>query len=464
MRIGIGVTSHNRHEVTQKTLEQIRRRMPKGALLVVVDDASTVEPPFKVDYRFAQNVGIARAKNKCLELLDGCDHVFLFDDDTFPLTDDWWQLYASSPEPHLMYVFEDFANGQPLGDTAIAYADNQHVAYSHARGCMLYFKRAAIERVGGFDQAFGKWGWEHINLSDRIHAAGLTSFAYMDVIGSNKLIHSGDEHRNVPTTTPNDKRPRLLSRNRKVYDERAGQPYYVDYRAPAAYDVVLACYFVGMNDPQRGEAWESKPEELNTLLESIDLYAPYAQPYILTNVTLPEGYPQHTVATGNVSPYWQRWISLYRWLVGNPRVRNVWCVDATDVEMLHNPFPHMEPGVLYVGDERNATLAIPWMFNNHPSRKLQLFFRQNANHRLFNCGLLGGSRETVMEFIRKMLWAYMKNREDVKYGRDLSVGETDMGLFNFICHSMLHRIEYGPQVNTVFKKFEYSDVSWWRHK
>ena len=69
-----------------------------------------------------------------------------------------------------------------------------------------------------------------------------------------------------------------------------------------------------------------------------------------------------------------------------------------------------------------------------------------------------------MEFIRKMLIAYSKNVEDVKFGRDASVGETEMGLFNFMCHTMLHRIVHGPQVNTVFKSFKDNGTAWWRHK
>src|SRR6187402_2101376 len=117
MRIGIGVTCHNRHEVARNTLSHICRLMPPDAKIVVVDDASTKEPPFIPDYRFTTNVGIARAKNKCLELLDGCDHIFLFDDDTFPIADDWWEPYIESPEAHLMYIFEDFADGKQLYDT-----------------------------------------------------------------------------------------------------------------------------------------------------------------------------------------------------------------------------------------------------------------------------------------------------------------------------------------------------------
>lgn len=69
-------------------------------------------------YRFEENVGIARHKNKCLELLAdaGCEHLFLFDDDAYPLVEDWWRPYVDSPEPHLMRIFLDLAGPRKMRD------------------------------------------------------------------------------------------------------------------------------------------------------------------------------------------------------------------------------------------------------------------------------------------------------------------------------------------------------------
>lgn len=457
--IGIGVTSHNRHAVTARTLEEIRKRLPaRGTRLVVVDDASTDAPNFKVDYRFEHNVGIARAKNKCLELLEGCEHIFLFDDDTYPITDDWWMPYVQSREPHLMYVFQDFADGRRLGDTALVYNDGQHIAYSHARGCMLYFHRTAIERVGGMDPAFGKWGWEHVNLSDRIHAAGLTSFAYMDVVDSNLLIRSGDEYREVASTVPGEARNGCMSLTTPLYHQRAGSAYYIDFRDHGEYDLVLSCYFVGHPDPQRGERWTPDESELDALRDSVRAVSG------VETIVLNDCFEDGRVPTGHISPYWQRWISLYEFLCANKHVRNVWCVDATDVEMLRNPFPKMQPGVIYVGDEKSIT-DIPWMRSNHPASFIRNFVKSAGRTPLLNCGLLGGSRANVMEFIRAMLGVYTKNKQAVKFGHDDTVGVIDMGVFNYVARTMFaSRIEHGAKVNTVFKKNIDNGQAWWKHK
>ena len=458
MRIGIGVTSHNRHDVTRETLERIKQYLPPGAKLVVVDDASATPPDFPVDYRFDQNVGIAQAKNKCLELLDGCDHVFLFDDDTYPACGGWWRPYIESPEAHLMYTFIDFADGRSLGDTVVVHRDASHVAYSHARGCMLYFKRRALDAVGGFDPSFGKWGWEHINLSDRIHAAGLTTFPYMDV--AQRTIYSADEYRSVRTTVAGDKRNTCISRNGALYRQRKGLPYYVDYRSHATRDVVLTEYLVNMQDVQRNTAWVADEADIAVLRDSVARVAPGAEFVLLHNC-----FDGERVEVGqDVSPYWQRWISAYNYLMRNPDIRNVWCVDATDVEMLRNPFVSMEPGLVYVGDEP-VKLGIPWMYNMHKASFLHLFFRQHANQPLLNCGLIGGSRADVMEVLRNMLMVYAQNKHEMKFNRAQTVGDTEMGVFNYVVGGLLsHRISHGPHVNTRFKAYADNGQAWWRHK
>jgi hypothetical protein len=82
--IGVGITTRNRNDVLATTRQRIEAHT-LGAHIVVVVDASA-KPVDGANYRFDENVGIARAKNKCLELLDaaGCKHLFLFDDDTYP--------------------------------------------------------------------------------------------------------------------------------------------------------------------------------------------------------------------------------------------------------------------------------------------------------------------------------------------------------------------------------------------
>lgn len=231
--IGVAVTTRNRPRSLQRTLDALAAFKPPDALTVVVDDAGTQRVE-RATYRFESNVGIARAKNKCLELLDGCEHIFLFDDDCRPIKDGWWEPYIESPLPHLMYVFK--ASVSPLLNDqrhVVGEADGA-IAWNLPRGCLLYLHRSALDAVGGMDPAYGKWGYEHADLSNRIHAAGLTPFPYMDVPGSDRLIHSEDEHGEVASSVPAEIRRRLARENLPRFLRSRQSSQFIDYREARA--------------------------------------------------------------------------------------------------------------------------------------------------------------------------------------------------------------------------------------
>ena len=462
--IGIGITTHNRHAMLRNTLVEVRRFAPEGARIVVVDDASDV-PVKEATFRFEKNVGIARAKNKCFELLEDFDHIFLFDDDTHPLSTDWWRPYVASPESHLQYMFEHLATGRKLDDATLIYSDGSITAWSHGRGSMLYFKRRCLEVVGGMDPAFGKWGFEHVELSGRIYNAGLTSFKFMDVVHGRGLFWAADEHEAVTTTAPLAERLTCLKRNREIWMQRKYSSHYVPYResavCPASEDVIITCYFTSHLDPERGVIWETDYCQLGPLIRSMK-----GQKIVILHDCLNEPDTEtvsHVKVSTSLVAYWQKWVSLYQYLIQHPDIGRVFCVDATDVEMLRNPFPEMDD-LLYSGDEPSR-MDDAWMRCKHPAASVQLFIRQYAEYPLLNCGLLGGRRELVIRFIGAMLDAWGENIADVKFGRDLTVGHTEMGLYNLVMMTRFaSRLSHGRHVNTVFKQNEYNNVSWWKHK
>src|SRR5690606_3160073 len=130
----------------------------------------------------------------CIELLmaAGVDHLFLADDDVFPKDADWWRPYVESGEPHLMLTW---------GETAY-FKRGDLRGYPNPRGCLLYAERRVIDRVGGMDPAFGKWGSEHISWSDRIHSAGLTTCRYQDVEGAGDHFTALDRTESVKSSVP----------------------------------------------------------------------------------------------------------------------------------------------------------------------------------------------------------------------------------------------------------------------
>lgn len=175
--IGIGITTRNRNEVARHTLNQILKYSPVVCKIVVVDDASDVS--FEgATYRFDKNVGVGAAKNKCLELLDNCEHILLFDDDCTPIVDEWWLPYINSGLNHSCYTFDRIE----LNRT------QRYVSYENPNGCMLYFTRKCIDMAGGWDTEFSGFGFEHVEISRRIFNMGLTPARFIDVPNSNSLF------------------------------------------------------------------------------------------------------------------------------------------------------------------------------------------------------------------------------------------------------------------------------------
>ncbi|HVI60119.1 MAG TPA: glycosyltransferase [Luteimonas sp.] len=456
MYFGIAITTRNRPEILADTLAAFARHTPPDVPVLVIDDASSVPVPHAA-HRFARNRGIAAAKNKGMELLAaaGVEHLFLFDDDTRPCADRWWDPYVVSNEPHLMHNFTHWANGEPVGDDRVWFDDGVHRAHVAPRGCMLYAHRGVLDAVGGMDTAFGQWGYEHGDWSNRIHAAGLTTWRYGDVCGSEGLIHSLDRHVHLngghARTVPAETRQALLGPNKARHDAQRDQALYREYRdvpPPGTRDVVLTAYFSGVYDPQRGRAWRTDVAELIPLFESLR-----GRDVQVIHNDLPETVPGIRVG-GIHSPYFDRWRFYYGWLRAHPEVRYAWCVDATDVVCLRDPFSDLRAGVLYVGSEL-ATVGIDWMRKHHP--EYAGWIDQHRDEQLLNCGLVGGDRATVMALCQRMM------RE---YGDRAIAGCTptlDMGAFNVAARAFQY--ETGSRIHTVFRRFDRGNTTaMWAHK
>jgi glycosyltransferase involved in cell wall biosynthesis len=458
MKIGIGYTTHNRREVLLESLANMQKFLPDRAKLVVVDDASD-EPYEGAAFRFEDNVGIAAAKNKCLELLDGCDHIFLFDDDTYPISNNWWKPYVESKEPHLMYLFEDFVDNPRLKDAKVLYKDDEIIAMSHPRGCMLYIDRKVLESIGGMDTRYGRWGNEHVDFSNRVYSAGLTSFRYADVIGSNSLIYSGDEHETVVTTVKYHERRVYLASSAQLLEASKYSDHYIEYHdvlndISAQNNIVLSCYFTGHIDPQKGVKWDGDIfENTNTLATSLENKK---VKYAILQDCLTASTDKFVRVNTSINPYFQRWLSYYQYLRDHPEIDNVFCVDATDVVMLKNPFLYIEEGKVYCGDEPTR-LASPWMRSHNPEPILSAFITRNRALDLLNAGVVGGSREDVMKICHDIITLYFDNG---------AVFHNDMGAFNYVLRKFFSdKLEYGRKVTTVFKEYDTGNkTSWWAHK
>jgi len=214
--ISICITTRNRLPSFDFVLAQIEKHTNCEYQLVVIDDASEV-PYCNATYRFNERAGIPAVKNKCLELAKH-DHIFLFDDDTYPICDDWYLPYINSGKEHLCYTF------------LTAFKRKEGFKYhTLGNGCMLYVTRKCIDTIGGFDWNYGLGKYEHVDFSRRIHNAGLTESVFVDVIGSDKLLYCMDQKKEIQRSFTSREMTTLLSSGAKRFAQNRKSSEFIPY-------------------------------------------------------------------------------------------------------------------------------------------------------------------------------------------------------------------------------------------
>lgn len=212
---------------------------------------------------------------------------------------------------------------------------------------------------------------------------------------------------------------------------------------------VVTTLLCAADDPVRHIRWEPDGALLDTLCASVT----GAEVTVLADRPLHggQGPAIEVEVPAGANPYHHRWAVIADWLTTIGGADLVWCVDATDVEMLREPWEHMAPGTLYCGSE-DATWSLPWMVDLHPSIR-----DVAADQPLRNAGLLGGAVPEVRDFVAMVLDDLAGCPEDT----------TDMAAFNrtvelWACSGP---VVTGPQVHTRLRGFEHDHpTAWWRHK
>jgi glycosyltransferase involved in cell wall biosynthesis len=451
--ISICITTHNRHETATKCVAMWRKHLPKGAKLIIVDDGS--DAPFPgAAFRFETPQGIAAAKNKCLDMAGDAEHIFLSDDDCWPVTPDWWQPYVNSPEPHLMFTFSRLKDGRQNGNRTVL-SSNGLVQYSNPCGCMLYVHKNILQLVGGFDTRFNRYGHEHVEWSNRIHNAGLTKFRYQDVPNSLELFHSMDWACEIKSSVQAG-RGKMIAENARHFARVAKSVAYIPYKQLP--NVIITTYFTGSPDPQRGESLPNVADDIYPLYQSLRNHG--IQLVVLhdnlngPDTALDAPWRFIRVKPAHHNPYYARWFAIAEHLQTH-EYNYVWCVDATDVTMLRNPFPHMEPDRLYLGDEQGTRVSNPWLTKHHP--QFASMYRAIGNKWLLNAGLVGGTSHMVHSFCEALTGLLI--------ARGFNCGLTDMATFNYVAYQQFAgALKHGPQVNTIFKKYADNGLAWFKHK
>lgn len=228
-KIAICITTRNRHELLNKSLSHWITFKPENSRIFVIDDASDI-PLQNASFRFQSQQGIAKAKNKCLELAQGYDYVFLTDDDVYPKVYGWERPYIESKLNHMALTFEKNSKGYYYSPSVrIDGSWNGYSTYKAPNGCMLFLTKKAIDTAGGMRPEFGIWGFEHVEYSQRIHLLGLTPHPYIDVPNSLNLFHVCDYYQEVKSSIPNNIKAKSGQENLKIWEKFGGKAEFVPF-------------------------------------------------------------------------------------------------------------------------------------------------------------------------------------------------------------------------------------------
>lgn len=178
--------------------------------------------------------GVAWARNQALRCLDHCEHIFLFDDDCWPVMRGWAEYWAGQCEvAGVTYsALPEAFKTKPLRPVVELLLMDELLAWDGGIGAAIYQHRSALDVIGGYNERLHGYGFEDAGRADRAQRAGLTGptrnacplrcLAYIhsaDVMGENP----------TPSYTVEEKEAHIAA-NRDAYLAELAGPVFIPYR------------------------------------------------------------------------------------------------------------------------------------------------------------------------------------------------------------------------------------------
>lgn len=216
-KIGVGVVTCKREEFFKNCINSI----PNVDTLVVVNDGTPYDSssyPSKVKdvIQHEKNKCVGVSKNELLRYLiqDGCDHIFLVEDDMLiknpQVFDEYIKLASATGIWHLNFGYHGPANKRPDGTKnprlVVEYKNGMKLALNpNCVGAVSYYLRNVIKNVGYIDERFVNC-WDHVEHTYRIIKAGLHPpfWWFADLANSDEYIQeqASSEVNTTITRTP----------------------------------------------------------------------------------------------------------------------------------------------------------------------------------------------------------------------------------------------------------------------
>lgn len=209
-RYGVGVITVGRRPIRDYLL-------PDDCTFVVVEDT--------------ERRGVAWARNQCLRQLDHCEHIFLFDDDCWPVMRGWAEYWSGQCEAaSVTYSALPEAFKTTVADYLLH--AREVVGWDGGIGAAIYQHRSALDVIGGYNETLQGYGLEDAGRADRAYRAGLTgptrNAAPLRLLA---YIHSADVmgENPAPSYTVEEKEAHIRT-NHPIYLAELDGPIFIPYR------------------------------------------------------------------------------------------------------------------------------------------------------------------------------------------------------------------------------------------
>lgn len=202
-KIGVGIVTCGREEMFKNLFNSLLNCKDDIDHLCIVEDTRNPNPNFenyivestqdkwKLDgslFRITTdiNLGVAKAKNYVLQHLmnQGCDHIFLIEDDMIIKDPNIFQAYINASKKsgiqHLMFGYHGPANkngishGNPCPRLVVDYGGFSLAFNQHCVGAFCYYSHKCLEDVGLIDEKFRN-AFDHVSHSYDLSLKGYST-------------------------------------------------------------------------------------------------------------------------------------------------------------------------------------------------------------------------------------------------------------------------------------------------
>lgn len=161
--------------------------------------------------------GVSFSRNTLLTLMKDYDHIFLMDDDVYPMMHGWEKYFIEQCAQHDVH----YSSLPEAFKSKLLSVDGEMGRWDNGIGAFTYQTKHALEVIGGYNTAYNRYGFEDTGRSFRARRAGLSGGEFNSCpIRSLAYIHSMDVFGESPTANLTfDEKMDLINLNRIEFEK-----------------------------------------------------------------------------------------------------------------------------------------------------------------------------------------------------------------------------------------------------